>query len=522
MDKIALTNSIAHSPAEAQSRNGQEQQQEADLRVAQANLVRYQELFDFAPDGYLVTDLQAVIQLANHAASAMLGTRKEFLPGKPLLFFVAKPDQRFFADKLYLLTSQAENRLQWEAMIDPPRGSRISVLVTAASAPVLEEPTTIHWMLRDITRRKKAEETLHRERDFADGLIEMAEAVILVVDAGGRLVRTNPYLRTLTGARVGELEDQLLTDLAVAEDRPSVCVLLDRFASGERRVRGVHRLRSGREGRTRTVAWSGRLIGGPGGESLILIVGNDVTELQEAQQRALQAERLAAIGQMAAGLAHESRNALQRIQACLALLGFRLAGQSENLELLARAQKAQDDLRRLYDDVREYAAPIQLDLRCCRLDEVWRQAWEDIAPLREGKDAVLVEEQTGGVDLECLASPFHLEQVFRNLFENALAAASSNPSPVGRGGPRITVRCTAVQLDGREAIQVAVQDNGPGFAEEERKRAFEVFFTTKVRGMGLGLAICKRIIEAHGGRIEVGDSPEPGALLLITLPRRST
>src|SRR5205807_769541 len=98
---------------------------------------------------------------------------------------------------------------------------------------------------------------------------------------------------------------------------------------------------------------------------------NDVTDLQVAQQRAVQTERLAAIGQMAAGLAHESRNCLQRSQACLTILGLRLADRPEALKLLGRAQKAQDDLHRLYEEVREYAAPLRLEMQRCQLADVW-------------------------------------------------------------------------------------------------------------------------------------------------------
>jgi hypothetical protein len=88
-------------------------------------------------------------------------------------------------------------------------------------------------------------------------------------------------------------------------------------------------------------------------------------DLKEAQKKALQAERLAAIGQMVAGLAHESRNALQRADACAERLRWRLQGQPEALDLVARIRQAQDDLRRLFDDVREYAAPIQLEPEVC-------------------------------------------------------------------------------------------------------------------------------------------------------------
>jgi signal transduction histidine kinase len=234
-------------------------------------------------------------------------------------------------------------------------------------------------------------------------------------------------------------------------------------------------------------------------------------ELREAQDKALQAERLAAVGQMAAGLVHEGRNALQRGQACLEMLALRVQDRPEALDLLRRVQKAQDDLHRLYEDVREYAAPIHLDSRPCDLAEIWREAWNDLAALHAGRGAALREE-AGGVDLRCLADPPRLRQVFRNLLENALAAGGD---PV-----EVLIRCSPAELGGGPGVRVAVGDNGPGFTEEQRRRAFEPFYTTRVRGTGLGLAVCKRIVEAHGGRIAVGAGPVPGAEVVVTLPRR--
>ncbi len=119
-------------------------------------------------------------------------------------------------------------------------------------------------------------------------------------------------------------------------------------------------------------------------------------------------------------------------------------------------------------------------------------------------------EHTDGVDWVCLADPFQLKQVFRNLLENALAA--------GGDAPRIEVRCTGTKDGAQEVVHISVRDNGPGFAPEQRSRLFEPFYTTKLRGTGLGLAICKRIVEAHGGRIEAGEGP--GAEVIIVLPRR--
>jgi signal transduction histidine kinase len=240
-------------------------------------------------------------------------------------------------------------------------------------------------------------------------------------------------------------------------------------------------------------------------------VAERTAALEESQKKALQAERLAAIGQVVTGLAHESRNALQRCQSCLAMLGLRLQDRPDALDLLGRLQKAQDDLHRLFDDVRDYAAPIRLEPGGCHLAEVWREAWADLAPLRKGKDAELREE-TDGVDLWCVSSRFHLKQVFRNLLDNALTAGGE---PV-----RVVIACSPAAIEGAPAVQVAVRDNGPGFTKEQRQKVFEPFCTTKVHGTGLGLAICKRIVEAHGGRIAVGEGAEPGAEILVTLARR--
>jgi signal transduction histidine kinase len=231
-------------------------------------------------------------------------------------------------------------------------------------------------------------------------------------------------------------------------------------------------------------------------------------EREEAQRQALQAERLAAVSQAAEGLAHETRNALQRSQACLSVLALRCEGRPEDLDLLARLQRAQDDLHRLYEGVRDYAAPLRLDRRPCRLAEVWREAWRDLAPLAEEKKAELREEAGG--DWECLADRGQMKRVFLRLLHNALES--------GGDPPRAEIRCGAAELGGRGAVRVAVRDNGPGFAPEQRGRLFEPFYTTKVRGAGLGLALCRRVVEAHGGRIEAGAGA--GAEVVLTLPRR--
>src|SRR6185437_1748152 len=126
----------------------------------------------------------------------------------------------------------------------------------------------------------------------------------------------------------------------------------------------------------------------------------------------------------------------------------------------------------------------------------------------------LLQEECDGVDLHCLVDAFRLEQVFRNILENALAACSD---PVA-----ITVFCSAAPLDGQPALRIAVRDNGPGLGPEQRQRIFEPFFTTKTKGTGLGMAIAQRIVEAHSGLIVVGTDSVAGAEIQLLLPRETS
>jgi signal transduction histidine kinase len=231
-------------------------------------------------------------------------------------------------------------------------------------------------------------------------------------------------------------------------------------------------------------------------------------DLERARERALQAERLAAISQTVATLAHEGRNALQRADACLHRLNWRLADRPEEQDLARRAQQGLADLNRLFDDIRGYAAPVRLDRRPCDLARLWRESWAE-AISRHGQRDARLEEAAGSADPICEADPFRLGQVFLNLFANALDAC---PDPAV-----VTVSCREADLGGRAAVWVSVRDNGPGFSPEQRAHAFEPFRTTKPKGTGLGMAICRRVVEAHGGTIELGEGG--GAEVVVTLQR---
>jgi signal transduction histidine kinase len=223
-----------------------------------------------------------------------------------------------------------------------------------------------------------------------------------------------------------------------------------------------------------------------------------------------QLERLAAIGQTMVSLAHESRNLLQRSQACLERLSWRLKDQPEALDLVSRSRQAQHNLAHLLDDVRAYAAPLQLNLAPSDIREAWREAWLQVQDSFPNRPAEL-REDARAIDLWCIADRFRLLQVFRNILENSFAAVN--------GPVQIVITCSESEVDGQLALRLSFRDNGPGFRAEEKPHLFEPFWTTRSQGTGLGLVISRRIIEAHGGRIVAGDNDPPGAEIIVTLPR---
>jgi signal transduction histidine kinase len=192
------------------------------------------------------------------------------------------------------------------------------------------------------------------------------------------------------------------------------------------------------------------------------------------------------------------------------MLTLDLEGRPELLQLVSRAQQAQEDLQRLYEEVRQWAAPLQLRREACNLRELWREEWSQVNQTRPSQSTCLEEQIV--CDPVCHVDRFSIAHVFRNIFENAIDASPS--------GGAVTIHCSSAANGDGDELVIAISDQGPGLTADQRRRIFEPFFTTKAKGTGLGMAIAYRIIHSHGGSI-TARSPG-GAQIEITLPRGGT
>ncbi len=223
----------------------------------------------------------------------------------------------------------------------------------------------------------------------------------------------------------------------------------------------------------------------------------------------LESERLDAIATMISGLAHESRNALQRAVACLDLLDLDL-NDPRQLDLSDRIRRSLSDLLENYDEVRRFAQPITLNRHPQPIAAICLDAWRELNEMQPRSDADLkIIDSTDGEPV-AIVDAEKMKEVFVHLIENALE------EPYSRLAICIEIRRVAV--DDRDAVVIGVHNDGSPFHLHALRRAFEPFYSTKPQGSGLGLAICSRIVQSHGGKIRVRNPDIGGALVEILLP----
>jgi len=353
-------------------------------------------------------------------------------------------------------------------------------------------------------------------------ILNTAVDAIITIDERGKILSANRALQKLFGYLPSELIGKNISCLMPEPDRSSHDGYLAKYQqTGKAAIIGIGRQVVGqrRDGSLIPVDLAVSEIQ-VGNRKMYTGIIRDMTErhqvesdLRTAQQRLIQSERLTAIGQMMTGLAHESRNALQRSRACLDMLELDLQSSPDQHDLVKRTRSALVELQVLYEEVRSYAAPIQLERSRQSIRELCEETWLNVREQWQTRHIDLVASCDACPPVSC--DKQRICQVLRNIFENSLA--------VSPNGSSIFVDCRTIQRDQSSFAQISVTDQGPGLNEEQRLRMFEPFYTTKTRGTGLGMAICHRIIDSHGGRIFVGtgkesDDEKTGAVIVVELP----
>jgi len=230
-------------------------------------------------------------------------------------------------------------------------------------------------------------------------------------------------------------------------------------------------------------------------------------ELNEKNRELLRHERLAALGQMAAGVAHEIRNPLGGIGLYASLLDRDLAHAPQQRRLVRKISDGVENVEGIVRDILAFAGGSAPRMQVVEIGRVIEGAVAAAAPTLHSR-AVQIEIDAGR-DTKVNCDPGQIERAVLNLLLNAIDAA-------GTGGH---VWVDLADARGTEyAVSIIVEDDGPGIPSDQLHRIFDPFFTTKETGTGLGLSIVHRIADEHGGRITAGNSDRGGARMVLTLP----
>jgi two-component system sensor histidine kinase PilS (NtrC family) len=239
-----------------------------------------------------------------------------------------------------------------------------------------------------------------------------------------------------------------------------------------------------------------------------ILVFQDLTQIVEMEEQLRRSERLGAVGQLAAGMAHEIRNPLASLSGAVELLLADLPSDGPSAGRLTQIVRRETErLDRLVSDFLSYARPGEGRIERVPLGELMDEICQLLAAGEHAEIQLVVEIPDG---LCATGDPDQLREVFWNLVLNAV---QSEP----RDG-RVLVRGAEVDTESGTAVRIEVIDRGGGIDPEILERVFEPFFTTRPKGTGLGLATVHRVVEAHGGELSVSSPPGEGTTVRVLLP----
>ena len=348
---------------------------------------------------------------------------------------------------------------------------------------------------------------------FFRRVVEGMRCAIITVDAAGRVLTVNHLAREILELPLDEPAGRPVEEFFAAHPRLAA-VLRDSLEMTFLPNRAEMEIRS-REEDGRTIGFTISPIPGEHGPEGVALFFKDLTQVERQEEQDRLRDRLAALGQMAASLAHEIRNPLSSIEVTSDLLLRRL-GDGNGVQVLV--EKIAGDVRRLNRIVThglEFARALTLERSLQPLPPLLEAALEDARGRFPG-GAVEIERCYQPTLPEAEVDGHLLRQALGNVIANALEALGD------RG--RLKLAARAVERPGHApvAVDLLIQDDGPGIPAEVREKIFHPFVTTKKGGSGIGLAMARKIVECHHGLIDVCSAPGEGTAFRIRIPCHGT
>ena len=362
--------------------------------------------------------------------------------------------------------------------------------------------------LVDITEKRKMERQLAQQEEFRSRLLESFPDLILVVDLEERYTFVSARARELLGYEPQDMLEKKISDLE--NHSPEMASLYHSVVSGKQAFGSAEYGARHRDGSWRTMRAAGsQLVDAEGGISGVIISVRDITVERKLEQQIVQSERLAAMGAMIGGVAHELNNPLTSIMGVSELLQDTETNETSRKQLAMLQQQARRAAE-IVQNLTYFSRPPAAGKSRINLVEVVERTL-NLHAYSLRRNNITIDFLKEAAVPYALGDPHQLMQVFLNLILNAEHAIREIRD---KGTLRIRLG------KGDSSVWVSFHDDGPGISKESMASIFDPFYTTRRpgRGTGLGLSICKSVLKEHDGSIEVANSPDGGAVFTVTLP----
>jgi PAS domain S-box-containing protein len=477
-----------------------------DITEEREKELRFTELFETLQEGVYFSSPDGRVLDANPALVSMLG----YADKKELM--VVEPSALNFVQGLPVLGRAVDDRggvRTREVQLRRKDGTP-AVFLDSSRAVWDAAGSVIRYQgtLVEITDKRDMERKLAQQEEFRRRLLESFPDLILVVDLEERYTFVSSRAQDILGYEPGQMLGKKISDLE--DHSPELAALCQSVISGKEIVGQAEYSARHHNGSWRTMRASGSpLTDSDGKTSGVIISVRDITIERKLEQQIVQSERLAAMGAMIGGVAHELNNPLTSILGVSELLQDNETSESARKQL-AMLQKEARRAAEIVQNLTYFSRPPAPGKSRINLTEVVERTL-NLHAYSLRKNGITVDFLKEPGIPQALGDPHQLMQVFLNLIVNAEQAIRE----VREKG---TLRIRMGQAD--KMVWVSLQDDGPGIPKENLVNIFDPFYTTKRpgRGTGLGLSICKSVMKEHNGGVEATNAPGGGAVFTVTLP----
>jgi two-component system sensor histidine kinase HydH len=347
--------------------------------------------------------------------------------------------------------------------------------------------------------------TLTRMKSYTENVVESMADALISIDQERKIVTLNRRAAEMLGAPEKELKGRGIADV-LGQNVQKILQWEDpRFIIRDRDIEVKHP-----SGKAIPLSLSAAPLKDEMGREMgFVLLLRDLREIRDLQEKVRRSERLASLGRLAAGVAHEIRNPLSSIRGFAQFFLQRFRGQEKDQEYASTMVKEVDRLNRVITELLDFARPKEAQREFHSLENIFDHSLKLLGPELVQK-GVKVEKEYEPDLPSVRVDRDQLSQAFLNLILNSLESMEE--------GGKIRIVLKRAEEEGRDLLKVSISDTGRGIPREDLDKVFEPFFSTKRKGTGLGLAIVNQIVEGHGGEIQVESMEGEGTTFRITLP----